>query len=240
MTRRQEESTERRGRVTERVPDGKPLIAGNPLRTPRAAAFAGILFALLLATAIVLLRLAIPAEPTLDTKWLDDGALMVKVAAGIVPFAGIAFLWFMGVIRDRLGQLEDRFFSTIFLGSGLLFLAMLFVWAGTASGLIASHTSHPEKIIETGIYAYGYEVMYAVSSVYVIRMAGVFMASLATIWIRTGTMPRPLAILTYGLSLLLLVSVGVNLWVTLIFPGWVLAVSTYFLIANTWGKSGSE
>lgn len=86
---------------------------------------------------------------------------MVKVATGIVPFAGIAFLWFMGVIRDRLGKLGDRFFSTIFLGSGLLFLAMLFIWAGTASGLIASHASHPEKIIETGIYAYGYEVMYA-------------------------------------------------------------------------------
>ena len=123
------------------------------------------------------------------------------MAAGIVPFAGIAFLWFMGVIGDRLGQLEDRFFSTIFLGSGLLFLALLFIWAGTASGLIASHTAHPEKIIETGIYAYGYEVMCAVSSVYVVRMAGVFMASLATIWIRTGTMPRPLAILTCGLSL---------------------------------------
>ena len=107
----------------------------------------------------------------------------------------------MGVIRDRLGQLEDRFFSTIFLGSGLLFLAMLFVWAGTAGGLIASHASQPEKVIETGVYAYGYEVMYAVSSVCVVRMAGVFMASPATIWIRTGTLPRPLAMLTYGLSL---------------------------------------
>lgn len=33
--------------------------------------------------------------------------------------AGIAFLWFIGVIRDRSGAHEDRFFATVFLGSGL-------------------------------------------------------------------------------------------------------------------------
>jgi hypothetical protein len=43
-----------------------------------------------------------------------------------VPFAGIAFLWFIGVVRERLGEIEDRLFSTVFLRSGLLFLAMLF------------------------------------------------------------------------------------------------------------------
>jgi hypothetical protein len=46
-------------------------------------------------------------------------------------------LWFIGVLRDRLGQLEDRFFATVFFGSGLLFLAMLFTSA-------ASHAVVPE------------------------------------------------------------------------------------------------
>ena len=50
----------------------------------------------------------------------------MTLALNIIPFAGIAFLWFMGVLRDRFGQQEDRFFATVFLGSGLLFLAMLF------------------------------------------------------------------------------------------------------------------
>jgi len=49
-----------------------------------------------------------------------------------LPFAGIAFLWFIGVLRDRLGELEDRFFATVFLGSGLLFLAMLFASCSSA------------------------------------------------------------------------------------------------------------
>jgi hypothetical protein len=54
------------------------------------------------------------------------------LALYLVPFAGIAFLWFIGVLRDRLGELEDRFFATVFFGSGLLFLAMLFASAAVA------------------------------------------------------------------------------------------------------------
>jgi hypothetical protein len=54
----------------------------------------------------------------------------VNFALTLVPFAGIAFLWFMGVVRSHLGRLEDQFFSTVFYGSGLLFLAMLFTLVG--------------------------------------------------------------------------------------------------------------
>jgi hypothetical protein len=38
----------------------------------------------------------------------------------LAPFAGIAFLWFIAAIRSQLGEREDRFFATVFLGSGLL------------------------------------------------------------------------------------------------------------------------
>jgi hypothetical protein len=220
------------------MPDEVPFVTDNPLRTPRAAAVAGILFALLLGTAIVLARLAIPAHPGAGTDWLTDGAATVKVALGLVPFAGIAFLWFMGVVRDRFGSSEDRFFSTVFLGSGLLFLAMLFVWAGTAGGLIASYSSDPDLTIESGIYVYAAQMMYGITSIYVIRMAGVFMISLGTIWIRTGTMPRWLAILTYGVSLVLLVSVSLSPWMALVFPGWVMIISVYILTVNF--RSGGE
>jgi hypothetical protein len=58
------------------------------------------------------------------------------------------------------------------------------------------------------------------------------MISLGTIWIRTGLMHRGWAFLTYALALILLLSIGFSLWVPLIFPGWVLAVSVYFLILN--------
>ena len=56
----------------------------------------------------------------------------------LMPFAGIAFLWFIGVVRDGFGSFEDKFFSTVFIGSGLLFLAMMFVSSAVGAGLVAS------------------------------------------------------------------------------------------------------
>jgi len=87
------------------------------LRTPRAAAVAGILFALLLGISIVLIRVSIPADPADGGEWLKERANTVALALSLVPFAGLAFLWFIGVVRDRIGRLEDRFFSSVFFGT---------------------------------------------------------------------------------------------------------------------------
>ena len=88
-----------------------PLQAGSPLRTPRAAAVAGIAFSLLLIAAFVLLRLSVPAQPGETDAWLTEPGrrTAVAIALNLVPFAGIAFMWFIGVIRDRIGEREDRF-----------------------------------------------------------------------------------------------------------------------------------
>jgi hypothetical protein len=205
----------------------------NPrLTTPRAAAAAGILFALLLGTALVLIRISIPADPADAGTWLEERASTVILALGLVPFAGIAFLWFIGVVRDRLGELEDRFFSSVFFGSALLFLGMTFVSAALTGGLLATYAVIPAQMVESGLYTFGRQVVYQIANVYGMRMAGVFMISLGTVWVRTRTMPRWLAFLTYGLALFLLVSLSHNLWVTLIFPGWVLVISIYILAMN--------
>ena len=147
----------------------------------------------------------------------------------LIPYAGIAFLWFIGVIRDRLGDSEDRFFATVFLGSGLLFLALTFVGAALAGALLTSYADTGD-VVGSGVFTFGRAVMFQIINVYAIRMAGVFMISLGTIWLRTGLMHRGWAFVTYALALALLVSISISLWVTLIFPGWVLAVSVYFLI----------
>jgi hypothetical protein len=205
----------------------------NPrLTTPRAAAVAGILFALLLGTALVLIRISIPADPADAGTWLKERASTVILALGLAPFAGIAFLWFIGVVRDHLGELEDRFFSSVFFGSALLFLGMTFVSAALTGGLLATYGMIPAQMVESGLYTFGRQVVYQIANVYGMRMAGVFMISLGTVWVRTRTMPRWLAFLTYGLALFLLVSLSHNLWVTLIFPGWVLVISIYILAMN--------
>lgn len=200
------------------------------LRTPRAAAVAGILFALLYSASLLLIRTSIPEDQAAGSEWLATKAGNVGLGLQLVPFAGIAFLWFIGVIRDRLGNHEDRFLATVFLGSGLLFLAMTFVGAALAGGLLSSYGTASSAVVDSGVYTYSRAVMYQILNVYGIRMAGVFMMSLGTIWIRTGVMHRGWALLTYAVALVLLLSIGLTLWVTFLFPAWVFVVSVYFLI----------
>ena len=212
--------------------DRQPHLTRRSLETPRAAAIAGILFALLYGTSLVLVRTSIPDARSVDAAWLETHSQTVSLALNLVPYAGIAFLWFIGVVRDRVGGLEDRLFATVFLGSGLLFLAMTFVGVAMAGGVLAGSLLESHALFASGVYGYSRAVTYNLVNIYAIRMAGVFMVSLGTIWLRTGVMHRGWALVTYALALVLLLSTSLSLWVPLIFPGWVLVVSVYILILS--------
>ena len=214
-------------------------LTSRELKTPRAAALAGIIFAVLMITAQVLIRLSVPTDTSDTGAWLSGQANTVSLALSMVPFAGIAFLWFIGVVRDRLGHLEDQFFSTVFFGSGLLYLSLTFVAAALAGSLLADTSLRPGNAAGAITYAFGRLVMYQISNVYALRMSGVFMISLGTIWLQTGTMPRWLAFITYALALLLLVSISLSVWFTLIFPAWVFVTSMFILVGNLRTRSAS-
>jgi hypothetical protein len=207
------------------------------LKTPRAAAVAGIIFAVLFTASMVLIHLALPQDlhGTNTAAWLLGNTATVTLALTLMPFAGIAFLWFMGVVRDRLGKLEDQFFSTVFSGSGLLFLAMMFVSAAIAGGILASYAIEPDTLTKSGTLVFGRAVMYTIMKVYAIRMAGVFMISLATLWMRTGVMPRVFVFLSYALALVLLVSSDFTSWLILVLPAWVFMVSVFILVESLRG-----
>ena len=108
------------------------------LASSTLAAVAGIVFSILLTSSLLLLRLSIPTDSLVVGDWLKTGFKRVSLALNLVPFAGVAFLWLLVVLRDRLGAREDNFFATVFLGSGLLFLGMLFVAAATVGGLVGA------------------------------------------------------------------------------------------------------
>lgn len=202
------------------------------LTTPRAAAVAGILFSLLYITVIILVRSAVPEKPEEMGDWLSTGWRSVQLALNLLPFAGIAFLWFIGVVRDRLGQSEDRFFATVFFGSGLLFLAMLFAAAAVAGGILSMYGANPDLLIQSGIYTYGRMVTYELMNVYTLKIAGVFMMSTSTLSLRTGITPRWMAYLGFVLALFLILSLGLISWAPVVFPLFVLMISVYILVAN--------
>ena len=225
-------------------PSGAPAAAATPvpaivdeaqrqLRAPWAASLAGLLFAILFSAALILIR----SQPILSA---DDAELADLLAAGgdvqgiigglyLAPFAGIMFLWFIAVIRDQIGEREDRFFATVFFGSGLLFVAILFVASAVASwpvvGVRYLGQSAPSAREIDVAQAMSYALMFAFGT----RAAAVFLLAMSTIGLRSDVFPRWFARAGYVVGILLFVVVAVFDWIILVFPAWVALVSLYIL-----------
>ena len=209
---------------------------GRPLMPPRGAAIAGVIFSVLLIVGLGLARYAVPADPSLPGVWMTDPGRRkaVRFALDLVPFAGIAFLWFIGVLRNRLGELEDQFFATVLLASGLLFVACLFAAAAVTGALIESLAA---SNIDSATYYFGRRVTDALINLFAMKMAGVFMISACTIGLRTAIFPRWVAFSGYACALVLLVVIANWRWITLVFPIWMLLVSVQILLAEFASRS---
>jgi len=191
---------------------------------------AGVLFALLFGATLILIRVKMPEGVGDSTEWLDSQKDGILTATKLMPFAGITFLWFIGVVRDNLGRYEDRFFASVVLGSGLLFLAMMFVSTAVAAALVVTNAGVTDPAAHVEVIAFGRMIVVSAAKTYAIRMAAVFMISLATIWLKTGLMPRWLVAVSYLVALGLLIAGDVSMWLTLAFPVWVLIVSALILL----------
>ena len=203
------------------------------VRSPRSAALAGILFSLLIATSMILLRTGAIVDPAeIGPEWLEAGSAAASVVLVLVPFAGIAFLWFTGVMRDLLGDLEDKFFATVFLGSGIILVAMMYVWAAAYGAMFSTYQAVADALADLDLFVYATSFTNQIIGNYFLRMAGVYMLSTASLWTRTSAVPRWLSIITFIVALSFLLFAGVLRWARFIFPAWVLLVSVYILILN--------
>ena len=208
---------------------------GRDLRAPRAAGVAGLAFAALFVAALAALRghPGAHADAREIAAWyLDhDSRNLALVGLYLVPFAGIAFLWFVAVIRSQVGELEDRLFATV-LGSGLLFVAMLFAAAAAAAAPLASVRFQDAPAPSPDAVGFARALGYTLLYVYGVRAAAVFVLVTSTIGLRTGTMPRWLVVVGYATGLVLLFSVAFFKAVLLLFPAWVAVLSVVILASR--------
>jgi hypothetical protein len=203
------------------------------VRSPRSAALAGILFSgLLIATMLLLSNTTTESPADINREWLEGRANTVSIALGLVPFAGIAFFWFTGVIRDHIGEREDRFFATVFLGSGIAYVVLMFIFAATIGAIFATYTLADDLLVDGDIYIFGFMFMNEILGNYILRIAGVYMLSIGTIWTRATVMPRWLTIITYLLALVFVFFAGSIREARYVFPAWVFLTSVYILITN--------
>jgi hypothetical protein len=232
--------------------DSREVTRGRALRTPRAAGAAGVLAALLLAAVLVIVRISLPsAIPTHAGEWpaRSSHRQVLETALGLLPFAGIFFLWFMGAVRDYVGRTErgigpaanavsaseegraeNRFFATLFLCSGLMFTALVLAAGAAAGGLLAVTGNVPAGA--QALWTYGRTTLTLLAS-YAMRMAAVFTLSTTTIGLGLRVFPRWLAWLGCAAALVLLFVVGAVPWAELAFPVWMLATSTYILVVSS-------
>jgi hypothetical protein len=209
--------------------DQQSALINNSLKTPRAAAIAGIVFAVLSGLSYLLIWKSIPAGVFGPIDQAVTNVKTLSTAFNLAPFAGIAFLWFVAVIRDQIGEFEDRFFATVVLGSGLLYVAMFFVSAALAGGLLRVLGDAGADIANTAGFAVAKAQVYQISNVYAIKVAGVFMLSTSTVALRTRFLPRWMTYVGYLLAAFLLLAMGSIHWTPIVFPLWVLVMSCCIL-----------
>lgn len=211
----------------------KPGSVAARVRAPWAASVAGLVFAALFTTALVLIR-SQPITSMSDTEitaWFASGADYPSIVGALymAPFAGIAFLWFIGVIRDQLGEREDQFFATVFFGSGVLFVAMFFAAVAVTGSIEISyrylHDPAPTADEVASIQALGYTLMF----VFATRVAAVFIISTATVGLRAHVFPRWFGLIGVAIGVGLLLGVNFLDWSVLLLPLWVAMVSLLIL-----------
>jgi hypothetical protein len=174
--------------------DNKSTALGpRPLAAPGGAAIAGVIFSVLMIISLGLVRFAVPVDLKTPDIWITepDRRSAIQFALELVPFAGIAFLWFIGVLRNRMGELEDRFFASVFLGSGLLFVASMF---GTAAVTAALIDSMAIGNISSDTYFFGHHLSDQLFNLFAMKMAGVFIFSTCTIGLRIALFPPVVSI----------------------------------------------
>jgi hypothetical protein len=206
--------------------------ATGRLETPRAAGVSGLVFSVLFVASVLLLRrrpaTGSNAEEIADFYLRQDASRVALFGLYLAPFAGIAFLWFIAALRSHLGEREDRFFSTVFLGSGLLFVTMLFA-ASAAAGALQAEVRVQDQAPGTDAVLLGRALGHAFLFVFAVRAGAVFMLVVSTIGLRTRFLPRWLVFAGYATGIVFLVTVTYVELLVLVFPAWVVAVSVVIL-----------
>lgn len=197
--------------------------------TPAAGAVAGLLFAVLYSASMIIFMNTMAQIESGTGPSLESSLPAFDLSLGLIPFAGLFFLWFVAVARQRLGRFEDQFFATIFMGSGYIFLGLTFVAAALAGSSLANAHQDP-AFADSSTYDFARLAVTQLLTIFIPKMLGVFMLSQSVLWLTTKVMPRWMALVALLIAFTLLLGLGQPPWNVLIFPAWVVLVSIYILV----------
>jgi hypothetical protein len=239
-------STERRLRVDDNFSPPEELASEDERRLARArglqnaarfTAIAGIAYSLLFITSFWLLT-NIPRSGSTDQEIVDyygsdEGNVVTLVALYLMPFSGIAFLWFIVSLRMWVSTRVDRrvnaLFSNIQLVSGIVFLALFFCAAAALSVAAVANDISDSAIdpeIAREFPKFGGSLLF----VFAARMGAMFVFSTTNIGRATTILPTWFVIVGILVGLIMLLSASFNRALILVFPVWVLVLCLIILL----------
>jgi hypothetical protein len=205
------------------------------LASVEAAAVAGIVCAIGWSLSLRGL-LAAPGLGAAEAEIVDFYAESSNGTAALVwiqvlVFSTIAFLWFVGVVRGRIGDREPKLFGTVFFGASILLAALLFFGA-TLLAAPAIHVTVSDTPADPGTVSLLRSAAAVVLSVFVPRIATLVMFSAASLGRATGALPRWLVVATFAIGAYELVNVTVDEPTVFLVPGWIALVSIVLLVRH--------
>ncbi len=150
----------------------------------------------------------------------------------------VAYLWFVGVIRHRLGEGESRLGGTVFLGASILFTSLLLV-GGSALAAPAILVEVGGQQPDPGAAAMARALAVVVLSVFAPRIATLVMFSSASLSRRAGVLPSWLIALTFVLGVVEFINVTISTPTLYLFPAWIALVSVVILVRHPATPSGA-
>ena len=220
--------------------DDATVISAQPqiLTAPAATAVAGLLFFGFYVGASALIHAGFDASPvtSLTTTGLANVSPgPIRIGLYLMPFMVITFLWFIGVARAQFGRHEDQLFTTVFLGTGFLSMAMVLVGAGLATAAAAKGSGIGQldqatrSLLARTIWVFWY--------VLAPKLGGCFILVTTSLLFRVKFLPKWLTVVSVVVGYATLLAVTRFTWSLYALPCWVAAISILVLLRE-YGPSG--
>src|SRR5215216_1288365 len=177
-----------------------------------------------------------PGPKSTDQEFVDyysgeGNRRVIVVGLYLMPFAGIAFVWFIVALRmwiSRSVRRENVLFSNIQLVTGIIYVALFFV-AAAAESTVAVSIEFTETPIDPTWARQFPQLGSAVLSVFAMRMAAMFVITTSNIGRTAGILPRWFAHAGFLTGLFLLLSATFNRTLVLVVPVWILVLCAFLL-----------
>jgi hypothetical protein len=163
------------------------------------------------------------SDRELSEYYSSEGSRRVALTGlYVMPFAGIAFIWFIVALRMWIaasGRREDALLSNVQLVSGILYTGLFLVSAGASAAIAAATEFTDARFNPDGarqLHQYGDAILF----VFAMRMAAMFVFTTSTIARHAKILPRWFLVIGYGVGLFLLLSASFYRAFAFVFPVW--------------------